>query len=174
MYIHIKCRLITSNLYLIPYMVLKPLYITFLVAFIAFTGCGKKSKDKAPGKTGADQPALQVEVITARVDTGENILITTGTILANEEVDIRSEIPGMITAIYFTEGSHVNKGQVLVRIDDRELRAELQKSLLDKKLLEEKEIRQKRLLEIQAISQEEYDASLNDLQIVQANISMLQ
>lgn len=67
----------------------------------------------------------------------------------------------------------MNKGQLLVKLNDKELKAELQKTSYQKNLLEEKEVRQKHLLEIKAISKEEYDASLNALNMIKAQLSLL-
>ena len=51
-------------------------------------------------------------------------LATTGTVRANEEVEIVSEISGKISAIHFREGSQVASGQLLLKIDDSELLAD--------------------------------------------------
>ena len=48
-------------------------------------------------------------------------LATTGTVRANEEVEIVSEISGKISDIFFEEGSRVATGQLLLKIDDSEL-----------------------------------------------------
>ena len=51
-------------------------------------------------------------------------LATTGTLRANEKVEIVSEISGKISAILFEEGSRVAAGELLLKIDDTELAAE--------------------------------------------------
>lgn len=100
-------------------------------------------------------------------------IVATGNILANEEVSLSAEVAGRITSINFTEGSTVNKGTVLVTINDSELVAQLEKNAYNQKLAEEREHRQRSLLEREAVSQEEYDRALTDLNTVKAEASLI-
>ena len=59
-------------------------------------------------------------------ELGNNI-ITSGTVLANEEVDLKSEVSGKITQIAFKEGSRVKKGDLLIKINDSELQAQIRR-----------------------------------------------
>jgi len=93
----------------------------------------------------------------------ENKIHATGNVLAAEEVELRSEASGKVTGISFKEGTHVGKGDLLVKINDAELKAQLRKTASRKKLLEEKEARQRTLREGNLISQEQYDEVKNDL-----------
>jgi membrane fusion protein, multidrug efflux system len=98
----------------------------------------------------------------------------TGSILSNEEVALQSQVAGLITHIYFTEGSHVNKGDLLIKIDDSQLQAQLQKSEAARQLAALTEERQKKLLAINGISQQDYDIAQNNLISAEADIKMLQ
>ncbi|OGV27679.1 MAG: hypothetical protein A3J84_06720 [Ignavibacteria bacterium RIFOXYA2_FULL_37_17] len=80
---------------------------------------------------------------------------------------------GKIINIYFKEGSSVKKGDLLVKINDAELQAQLAKAKYNLKLLEDREHRQRVLLEREAISQEDYDVSLNELNVVKADIELV-
>jgi membrane fusion protein (multidrug efflux system) len=99
---------------------------------------------------------------------------TAGSILANEEVEIRSEISGRITKLFFKEGDNVRKGAILFHINDEDLKARLRKLQFNKKLAEDNEFRQKKLLEKEAISQREYDIAVNSVNTIQADIEDLQ
>ncbi|MBW2496123.1 MAG: biotin/lipoyl-binding protein, partial [Deltaproteobacteria bacterium] len=46
-----------------------------------------------------------------------------GTARANESVEIRPQISEAVTGIHFEGGQHVEAGQVLVELDDSEIRA---------------------------------------------------
>ena len=48
---------------------------------------------------------LPVKAHITKYEVLDNKVLTTGTILANEEVDLKSEVNGKITKIYFHEGS---------------------------------------------------------------------
>ncbi len=100
-------------------------------------------------------------------------IVASGTVLANEEVILSAEVAGRITSIDFIEGSTVQKGSVLVTINDAELLAQLEKVKYNQKLAEDREQRSKSLLAKEAISQEEYDRALTDLNTVKAEASLL-
>ena len=98
---------------------------------------------------------------------------TTGTLLPDEEVELSFETSGKIVAINFTEGTRVKKGDLLAKINDRPLQAQLQKLEAQYKLAEEKEFRQRSLLDRDAISQESYDQIVTELQTIQADINLI-
>jgi len=98
----------------------------------------------------------------------------TGTVLADEEVELRSEISGKVEKILFREGSVVRKGDVLVKIDDSELQAQLLKLDSELKLAAEKERRRRLLFEKQNISSEDYEITLNELNAVKAEYQLVE
>ena len=102
-----------------------------------------------------------------------NKVYTTGTILANEEVELRSEIAGKITNILFKEGAYVNKGDLLIKINDADLQAQLRKAESKVKLIEDREARQRQLVQNQMISQEDYESTLNDLEAAKAEYDLI-
>lgn len=101
-------------------------------------------------------------------------LTTTGTVRANEEVEIVSEISGKISDIYFEEGSRVAAGELLLKIDDSELVAEQQRALYRVQLAERAEIRQKQLLDDGVISSETYDVALGELNVLRAELQLIE
>ena len=102
-----------------------------------------------------------------------NNIFTTGSILANEEVELRSEISGKIVEILFREGAFVSKGDLLVKINDSDLQAELRKAASKVKLVEDREARQRQLAQNQMISQEDYESTLNDLEASKAEYDLI-
>ncbi|MDB5119550.1 MAG: cation transporter [Sphingobacteriales bacterium] len=124
------------------------------------------------GKAGA-MPPTRVNGVIVKTENFANSLSLTGSIEANEQVDIRSEVPGLVTAINFNEGSNVSKGQVLVKINDRELQAQLAQALTKQKLASETEFRANTLLKKEAISKEEYDVALADLRSLQSQTQLI-
>jgi membrane fusion protein (multidrug efflux system) len=106
-------------------------------------------------------------------DTMLNIIYSTGTLLPNEKVELRNEVSGRIIGIYFAEGSEVKQGTLLMKINDQDLQAQLNKNSVQEKMARDEEYRKKQLLEIKAISQEEYDIVANTLKSVQAEKQLL-
>lgn len=118
--------------------------------------------------------ALSVEVTVLKSGTLDNKLVITGSVLPNESLELKSEVSGKITGLYFKEGKRVQKGDVLLQINDEEIRAQLLKQHENQKLNESIENRQRKLLEKDAISQEEYDNALNRLNTTVADIKLLE
>jgi membrane fusion protein (multidrug efflux system) len=98
---------------------------------------------------------------------------STGTLKPDEEVDLSFETSGKIVNINFEEGSRVRKGDLLAKINDRPLQAQLEKLLAQQKLSEAKEFRQRSLLDKDAISQESYDQIVTELATIQADINLV-
>ncbi|MDZ7635321.1 MAG: efflux RND transporter periplasmic adaptor subunit [Bacteroidales bacterium] len=96
-----------------------------------------------------------------------------GSLLANEEVDIVSKVSGKVTGVYFKEGSNVKKGQLLVKIYDEDLQAQLQRAEIQEKLLSEKLERQRILLAKDAVSRESFDQLQTDYNVILADINLL-
>ena len=96
-----------------------------------------------------------------------------GTLKPDEEVDLSFETSGKIVSINFTEGTHVKKGDLLAKINDMPLQAQLEKLQVQLKLAQEKEFRQKSLLDKDAISQESYDQVQTDVQSLNADINLI-
>ncbi|MBX2968747.1 MAG: efflux RND transporter periplasmic adaptor subunit [Cyclobacteriaceae bacterium] len=132
------------------------------------------SKDEQGPAAGSAQPKLPVEAIVLKPERLDNKLVITGSVLPNESLEIKSEISGKISRIHFREGKRVKRGDLLVEINDDELEAQLTKERHNKKLNEDNEFRQRKLLEKDAISQEEYDNALNRLNVTNADIRLLE
>lgn len=144
-----------------------------ICAATLFAACAKKD-DTAKTLTPAGPPPAQpVNAIIATISSLDNRIEATGTILANEEVEIRSETSGRVTHLYFKEGDAVSAGSVLLTIDDRELQAQLTKTNLSIDLAIDDEQRKKKLLDAGGISKEEYDMARNYLLKLEADKQLL-
>ncbi|MBL9079656.1 MAG: efflux RND transporter periplasmic adaptor subunit [Planctomycetes bacterium] len=73
------------------------------------------------------RPPTPTRVVTARAETVgtlRHLVTATGEIRAKEFVDIQAEVAGVITELSVREGDTVQKGAVLLRLEDLQLRAE--------------------------------------------------
>lgn len=120
---------------------------------------------------------VNAKVIKPQLLTDE--YTTTGVLLPDEEVDLSFETSGKVIEINFEEGTPVKKGQLLAKVNDRQLQAQLQRLVSQLKLAEDRVFRQNALLERDAVSKEAYEqvktdlATLNaDIEIVKANIAL--
>ncbi|KIO77710.1 cation transporter [Pedobacter lusitanus] len=136
------------------------------------SGMGPGAKGSGSAKGGKSQNML-VNGVVIQATSFANKLDITGTIEANESVALQSEVSGLITGIYFKEGSNVTKGSLLVKINDRDIQAQLQEALTKQNLSATNENRAKQLLQKGAISQEEYDTALADLKSLKAQAQLI-
>lgn len=102
-----------------------------------------------------------------------NGIPSAGPLLANEEVDIVSKVSGKVTGVFFREGSAVKKGDLLVKIYDEDLQAQLRRSQIQEKMLSEKLERQRVLLAKDAVSRESFDQLQTDYNVILADINLL-
>ncbi len=146
--------------------------ILFLVALPKLKLFDKKETATIPGGQRGGKLSVEALVITsAKLD---NKLTVTGSVLPNESLELKSEISGKITSIKFKEGNKVTKGELLLQINDDEISAQLDKQRYNRKLNQDNEFRQRKLVEKDAISQEEYDNALNRLNTTVADIRLLE
>jgi len=149
------------------------LLIVGLGSFIAYRINANKAKNEESKDKSGKAKAMTVSGIVVKTQTFDNNLSLSGSMEANEQVEIRSEVSGIVEGIYFNEGSNVSKGQVLFKVNDIELRAQLAQASTKEGLASENERRAKLLLQKEAISQEEYDIARADYKSAQAQTQLI-
>lgn len=153
--------------------VLYTLLIIGFGAFITYRIVENKADSNAGKDNGGKPKAIRLSGIVVQPQTFENNLSLSGSIEANEQVEIRSEVSGIVESINFQEGSYVRKGQLLFKVNDIELRAQLSQANTKESLASENERRAKLLLKKEAISQEEYDVARAEYASTKAQIQLI-
>lgn len=97
-----------------------------------------------------------------------------GSLLPFEETAIRAEVGGRIVQLNIQEGSVVQKGTLLVKLFDKDLQAQLNKLKVQLQINEKTEERNRELLKINAISQQDYDLSTLNVENLKADIESTQ
>lgn len=137
--------------------------------FIFFPNkAGQAANGAAKGK-GAGAPS-NVTACIVKPEKLSNQITASGTIRANEDVQLQPELSGKIVQINFTEGSKVSKGQLLVKINDADLQAQYKKLQLQYSLADQTMKRQKQLLDINGVSQQEYDMAQSSYNTIKADM----
>jgi membrane fusion protein (multidrug efflux system) len=115
-----------------------------------------------------------VEVTTVKTGRVREMVGAVGTLEANESVMIRPEIPGVVKRILFTEGQPVSQGEVLVELDDSELRAELEQAKAELTIARITYDRMKQLVGSQNayVSQQQIDQAVSALATAGARHTM--
>jgi membrane fusion protein (multidrug efflux system) len=135
----------------------------------------KNAAGTGPGKggPGAGMPPAKVNGMIVGAQEFTDQLSISGSIEAYEQVQIHPEVSGVVKDIYFQEGSNVSNGQLLLKINDTELQAQLKQALSKEQLAAETESRAKQLLKKEAISQEEYDVAFAELRSLKAQTELI-
>lgn len=152
-----------------------------LVVFCAVLGTYNwyRSHVAAPG---TEQPTqemprkkniLDVNGVIIRPQALTDGITTVGNLLPDEEVDLSFETSGKIVSINFKEGTAVRKGQLLAKVNDKPLLAQLSRYEAQVKLAEDRVYRQNTLLQKDAVSQEAYEQARTDLATLNADIALV-
>ena len=115
---------------------------------------------------------INAVVVRPRILTDEVPII--GSLIPDEEVNLSFEPSGKIVEINFEESTTVQKGQLLAKVNDRPLQAQLQRLVSQLKLAEDRVFRQDALLKRDAVSQEAYEQVKTELATLNADIESVE
>ncbi|MGL5681885.1 MAG: efflux RND transporter periplasmic adaptor subunit [Marinifilaceae bacterium] len=147
--------------------------IAVIAIAVAWPSENKKDDTKIEAPKAA-RSSLPVTGVVAKYVSSQSGITANGTLMPNEEVVLVSEIAGKVKQIYFEEGKRVRKGDLLLKVDDADLQAQLARSKYQEKLLSEKLDRQRILLQRESISKESFDQLLTDFNMLRADIDLLE
>lgn len=157
-------------------MKIKYIAYTLLLVVLGALVTYRVLRNNKEGGSGSAANTVTVPIVSGMVlrpQVFKDNISLSGTLEANEQIEIRSEVSGVVESINFEEGAMVSQGQVLFRVNDIELQAQLSKVRTARKLAAENERRAKLLLEKQAISQEEYNIASADFQSASAESELI-
>jgi membrane fusion protein (multidrug efflux system) len=152
----------------------------FILGIVLYPTLKKKlAKDDASQETrpsaspGGRGTPLNINAKVIEPESLVDYIQVTGSLIPDEEVDLTFETSGKIIHIFFQEGSPVTKGQLLAKVNDKPLLAELQKLEAQVPLAEDRVFRQKSLLEKDAVSKEAYEQVNTELEKLHADIELV-
>jgi len=134
-------------------------------------------RPRATGQTGpagaaASRGPVGVEVAEAqRVALADEVLAV-GTLRAKETVVVKPEIPGRIVSIGFSDGARVRKGEVLVRLDDSVLAAQVEQARAERGLAQANYERAEDLAKRNFISGSARDQAAATLKVQSARLEL--
>jgi len=145
------------------------LHFSLSCTLLFLLSCGSKKQEPPSTRAASPDGVLIVDGVVATPQPLDNMVRSSGTVLASESVDLICEAAGRVEKIAFKEGSHVIKNDLLVKINDDDLQAQLKKTELQIQLASEQEKRQKQLFDISGISQQDYDIAVNQVSTLKAD-----
>jgi len=148
----------------------KLLSLATLIASLFIACKGKEDPSSKP----KSNPATIVDVIVAMPQSITNHIEVNGTVVANEYVELHPEASGRLIFLNVPEGRMVKTGTIIARVNDADLRAQIQKTKVQLELAQKTEERYKQLIAVNGINQSDYDAALNVVNGYKADIEYTQ
>ncbi len=155
---------------------------TLAVAALVAAGCSGESEaaGRPGGPPGGGRPgggfsmATPVETDTVRLGRIARRVTIPGTVNAIRTVAVNAQVPGALLAVEVEEGDRVETGDVLARLDDREIRAQLRSAEAAFEVAEAAFERARQLRERQVITQPEYERDQTAYEAARAQLEQLE
>lgn len=148
--------------------------LTGSILLAACGGSGQQAQQTAPPPTAVSTYTVEKENVTTTDEYP-------GVVVALNEVELRAEVGGYITAIYVSDGQKVTKGQRLYEIDRtnyqaayNSAKANLDVALANKAKAEKDAQRYTALAEKEAIAKQRVDYALTDLANASSQVAAAQ
>ncbi|AEI47139.1 efflux transporter, RND family, MFP subunit [Runella slithyformis DSM 19594] len=148
-----------------------PLYT--ILFCLTFAACKEKKDKPKGGDEKKDRPTI-VDVMVAAPQPITNVIEANGTIIPGEFTELRPEVSGRLTYLNVPEGKSVAQGTVLARINSADLEAQVQRTKVQLETATKTEERLKQLLDVNGINQSDYDAALNTVNTLKADVAYTQ
>jgi membrane fusion protein (multidrug efflux system) len=94
----------------------------WFLALAAVAACAERNSSS----DGDQSPAIPVRVLRVEREDLKETVFTVGSLAASEDVTIRPEISGIVSAIHFSEGKAVEQGNLLFSLEDDDIRQRLE------------------------------------------------
>jgi membrane fusion protein, multidrug efflux system len=114
-----------------------------------------------------------VDTLRVAAETWTQDVRTTGSLLADESVELRVESPGTVVYIGFDEGAFIRAGTVLVKVDDREPRAALLRAERRHELALVRLRRTTELFEGGGVSVQQFDEARIEASVLEAEVQVI-
>ena len=145
--------------------------LAVVLMFAAVAACNK-AKSAAPGGAGG-MPPMPVEVSPAIHDTVVDAIAATGQIEPIQSIDVHPEVQGRITEILVNEGQEVAAGTPLFKVDDAELKAQVDQADAERQLAQQALDRTKQLIAQSASSAADLEQAQAKAKGADANYELL-
>lgn len=133
-------------------------------------------KGKGKGRGGRGGP-ITVKATSAVTKPMPILIEAVGTVEAEQSVQVRAQVSGVLQGVQFKEGDKVKAGQLLFQIDPRTFQAQYNQALAalarDKAQLENARAQQERLeplLKREFITRQEYDVAVTSAKSLEATV----
>lgn len=154
----------------------KMIWLYFIVGLlfilIGYFVFGNSEETKVNDSQKVKKP-IRVDALVLKPSQLINEIYVSGSLVPYDEVQLVNEVPGRIVMLNLPEGQFVKAGTLLVKLFDADLQANLNKLQIQLESQEKIFERQKELLNIKGISQNDYEQSALALNALKAEIEVI-
>ncbi|HJS44738.1 MAG TPA: efflux RND transporter periplasmic adaptor subunit, partial [Gemmatimonadales bacterium] len=147
--------------------------IVVLALLAAACNNAKSASAGAGGEAGGGPPPMPAEVAVALRDTVVDAIQATGQIEALQSTQLRPEVQGRLTRILVREGQAVAAGTPLFKVDDAELKAQVEQAEAERDVARRSLDRTKQLIAQNAASQADLENADANARSKQATFELL-
>lgn len=134
-------------------------------------GC-RREAPPAGAAAGASALSVQVVAVPARQQAVNETVSLVGSVTPNEVIEVQAEADGLVKEIGFAEGQRVEKGSLLVALEETKLAAQLAEAEANLQLARTSFARVKELFGSKLISQQEYDQASGSYAANEAGVNL--
>lgn len=146
-----------------------------LSIIVFLDACTSRANQSEPATAAiAAAPGIPADVHIVAPGAVQQLIEIAGTLAANQEVSIASELTKKVVSVPVKEGHSVFKGALLFQLDDADLQAQMERLRQQEKLAALNEARLKDLIAHDAASQQDYDQAATNLAVLKAEIRQLE
>jgi RND family efflux transporter MFP subunit len=131
---------------------------------VAGWGCSRDKTATAAAKNSAEERKVAVTVAQAQGRDVQRSIQIVGTLLAQEEVTLANEVPATVDTILVDLGDPVRRGQVVIKLDEREARIEVERQAATLQMAREALQRARQVLMLDQANVQRAQALLADAQ----------
>ncbi|MDE3243004.1 MAG: efflux RND transporter periplasmic adaptor subunit [Nitrospirota bacterium] len=142
--------------------------MTGLVALLAVAGCGPQEDATKPPASSSLPSGIQATVVEVRLESVPVRLELTGQVTAATQATLSSQIRAAVEELRVREGTAVAKGQVLVKLEDRDLRANFSRAEAEAENARVHLSRMQQLYTNESVSKQELDNASRAFKVAEA------
>lgn len=143
--------------------------IRLLVAIALLAGCGPKEEPSTTVVSAVPEKTIQASVVEVKPTMVPIRVEVTGQVAAIFQATLSSRIQGTIDKLLVREGTKVSKGQVLIKLDSRDLQADLARANAEVENAKAHLDRMDQLYTKDAVSKQEMENATRAYRVAEAN-----
>jgi len=140
------------------------------LVFGGIFGWKHRQAEQRAALASAPPPPATIATTKVRTESWQPALHAVGSLVAVQGVEVTNEVAGQVSKLHFESGERVEKGEVLVQLDDSVDQAELEGLIAERKLAEVQIRRTRELLEREMTPPAEYDQAQAQLESAEAGV----